>query len=56
MQASAQTQSGLALSTGPGPKGPTLVDEQGNEIILKGLSVFGFNSVYALASSHFILQ
>lgn len=35
----------LALSTGPGPKGPTLVDEQGNEIILKGLSVFGFNSV-----------
>ena len=35
----------LALSTGPGPKGPTLLDEEGNEVILKGLSVFGFNSV-----------
>ncbi|BDA48323.1 hypothetical protein COCOBI_11-5840 [Coccomyxa sp. Obi] len=38
----------LALSTGPGPKGPTLVDEQGNEVILKGLSVFGFNSVWTM--------
>ena len=38
------SSSGLALSTGPGPKGPTLVDEAGNEVILKGLSVFGFNS------------
>jgi hypothetical protein len=39
--------SGLALTTGPGPKGPTLLDAQGNEVILKGLSVFGFNAVYA---------
>ena len=35
----------LPLSTGGGPKGPTLLDQDGNEIILKGLSVFGFNSV-----------
>ena len=35
----------LPLSTGAGPKGPTLLDQDGNEVILKGLSVFGFNSV-----------
>ena len=35
----------LPLSTGSGPKGPTLLDQDGNEVILKGLSVFGFNSV-----------
>ena len=35
----------LPLSTGNGPKGPTLLDQDGNEVILKGLSVFGFNSV-----------
>lgn len=33
------------LSTGAGPNGPTLIDEEGREVILKGLSVFGFNSV-----------
>jgi hypothetical protein len=43
-KAAAPAGSDPALSTGPGPKGPTLVDEQGNEVILKGLSVFGFNS------------
>ncbi len=35
----------LPLSTGGGPKGPTLLDQDGNEMILKGLSVFGFNYV-----------
>ena len=35
----------LPLSTGGGPEGPTLLDQDGNEIVLKGLSVFGFNSV-----------
>jgi len=33
------------LTTGPGPKGPTLMDQDGKEVILRGLSVFGFNSV-----------
>ncbi|CAL5224001.1 g6619 [Coccomyxa viridis] len=38
----------LPLSTGSGPKGPTLLDQDGNEVILKGLSVFGFNSVWTM--------
>ena len=33
------------LSTGAGAQGPTLIDGEGREVILKGLSVFGFNSV-----------
>jgi sugar (pentulose or hexulose) kinase len=33
------------LSTGMGQRGPTLIDEEGQEVILKGLSVFGFNSM-----------
>ena len=45
--AGSKTEVGPLLSTGAGPKGPTLIDEEGREVILKGLSVFGFNSVYA---------
>ena len=42
--APAQTTAAPLLSTGEGQHGPTLIDGEGQEVILKGLSVFGFNS------------
>ena len=43
--APAQATMAPLLTTGQGQHGPTLMNEEGQEVILKGLSVFGFNSV-----------
>lgn len=43
--APAQGAAAPLLTTGMGQRGPTLIDEEGQEVILKGLSVFGFNSM-----------